>query len=90
MIKACIAIEDAAGEIQHSAGTSLHHAFAEHLMKVATALYQYGRLSDGAPPGTEEAAIRSCLPVDSELRQAIADAIRVRDELTRVIGGMTK
>lgn len=79
-------VGDAAESISNRSDSPLHRAFAVHLHKVATALHELEWVfSFDKSPGDEDAAIRACLPADAELRQAIADAEKARDELVRVI-----
>ena len=83
-------VEDAASAVAFRASTNLHRAFAAHLRNVATALHDLECMWSGdSGPGKEEASIRAVVRAEDELRQAIAEAIVIRDELARLIGMTT-
>jgi hypothetical protein len=67
------------------ASPALRKAFAAHLLLVSKAMKAIEWNDSGDGTGgwdeTEEQLVRACLPVDAELRQAIEDAEKAREQL---------
>ncbi|MBN9033687.1 MAG: hypothetical protein BGO05_05380 [Rhizobiales bacterium 63-7] len=81
-----VQVNDAAQEIQRRAETTLQRAFAAHMMKVATALHDIEWLfSCDTGPGDEVEAIKAVLADDAEIRTAIEEAERVKNDLERLV-----
>lgn len=79
-------LEDTVGEIRRQAETPLHHAFADHLVKVAKALHDIEWLFSGDyGAGQEVEAIKACLPADAEIMSAIGRAEATSADLLRLL-----
>lgn len=79
-------LEDTAGDIRRHAETPLHHAFADHLIKVAKALHDIEWLFSGDyGEGQEVEAIKAVLPADAEIVSAIGRAEATSSDLLRLL-----
>lgn len=80
------AVEEAAFAIRCRAETTLHHAFADHLVKVSKALHDLEWVfSADYGPGREVEAIKAALPADAEITTLIARGEATLAELQRLL-----
>jgi len=63
--------------------TILRRAMRKHLLKVAAALHAIEWNDSGDGADNEEELIRGCLQPTDELRQAIEDAVKARENLEK-------
>jgi hypothetical protein len=79
-------VDDAAHEIRRNAETPLHHAFADHLVKVSKALHDIEWLFSGDyGDGREVEAIREVVSPEAELQSLVARAEAISVDLQRLI-----
>lgn len=79
-------VEEVAEKVRGMAETPLHHAFADHLVKVAKALHDIEWLfSCDYGDGQEVEAIKAVLPADSEIVSAIGRAQATSADLLRLL-----